>query len=408
MHLFKNKSKEILEHFMVFVGDLLPYGVIFLMTLIIGYGLGLEAAGFFSVTYVYVAIVTGLVCGPNLLSVRRSMPRATSPGAVVLASLVLRITIITIGALVVMGILYASNSKLGMISLAIILFLGRFFETSADGPAISVQYLRGARYYFTVRLTVFLIIFSCVGYGVFNSTNNSIHWVATYYLIGSALGFLVAVGASYKLLIPQNGIVKEIKEQALDFSKFFIATALFLAASRLQPVIISYFYDDYAAGQFAMVQNLFSALAVVSTGIAGVFFWSRNRTLDGQRRVGIPHVWILSSMVGGLGLGVIGGFFLDRFYLQPLDSSQELRIVGWLLCLSTPLMLIQTILSNQLVLLKRDKEMLLLSGFNAVASILMIIILVKFYGLIGAALSIGTAAALSSLIGILILKSIHE
>ncbi len=408
MNLFKNKSKDVFEHGMVFVGDLLPYGVIFLMTLIIGYGLGLEAAGFFSVTYLYVAIVTGLVCGPNLLSIRRSMPRASSPGAVVLAALGLRAAVIIGGAVLVISFLHFSQAKPGMMSLAGILFLGRFFETAVDGPATSVQYLRGARAYFFLRLVVFLVICGITGLGVYAAGGNGIHWIASCYLIGSAIGFLFSIGSSYSLLKPVSDLSREFHAQASEFGRFFLATFLFLAASRLHPVIINYFHGVSAAGQFAMVQNLFSALAVASTGIAGVYFWSRNRKKSGQRQTGIPWFWIAGSLVGGIALGASGGAILDFLYLRPLGSSEELRMVGWLLCLSTPLLLVQAILSNELVLLKRDREMLGLSALNATLGLVLITILVQQYGLIGAALSVVLTPLISSMIGIYIIKRVYE
>lgn len=408
MHQLKGRFKSVLEHALVFAGDLMPYGVVFLMTLMIGYGLGLESAGFFSVTYVYVAIVTGLVCGPNLLSIRRRMPDATSPGAVVFASLGLRIAVISAGALIVMGVLYATQAQAGMLSLAVILFLGRFFETAVDGPATSVQYLRGARAYFVLRLVVFVVICGFTGIGVFAGGGRGLHWIAACYLIGSALGLAFSLASSYGLLKPIVGISAETNAQAAEFGKFFVATVLFLAASRLHPAIISYFYGVAAAGQFAMVQNLFSALAVASTGIAGVFFWSRNRKGAGEYQAGVPWYWLAGAIVGGLALGAAGGVVLDFLYLRRLGSSGELRMAGWLMCLSTPLLLVQAILSNQLVLLKRDREMLELSALNATHGLVLITILVHQFGLIGAALSVGITALLSSVIGVYVIRRIHE
>lgn len=408
MHQLKSKLKSILEHALIFAGDLTSYGVVFLMTLMIGYGLGLESAGFFSVAYVYVAIVTGLVCGPNLLSIRRRMPDATSPGAVVLASLGLRLAVISAGALVVLGVLYVTQAKAGMSSLAAILFLGRFFETAVDGPATSMQYLRGARAYFFLRLIVFVVICGSAGLGVFVGAGRGLHWIAACYLIGSALGLVFSLASSYSLLKPIVGISAETNAQASEFGKFFVATVLFLAASRLHPVIISYFYGVAAAGQFAMVQNLFSALAVASTGIAGVFFWSRNRKGAGEHQAGVPWYWLAGAIVGGLVLGAVGGAVLDFLYLRRLGSSGELRMAGWLMCLSTPLLLVQALLSNQLVLLKRDREMLGLSALNATLGLVFITILVHQFGLIGAALSVGITALLSSVIGVYVIRRIHE
>lgn len=378
------------------------------MTLMVGYGLGLESAGFFSMTYVYVAIVTALVCGPNLLSLRRRIPGAESPGAVVAASLGLRAMVIVIGAILVIGVLHATESPSGMISLVLLLFVGRFFETAADGPATSVQYLRGARDYFFLRLVVFVLICGVTGIGVLTGIGPRLKWIAICYLIGSVLAFLVALASARRLLFPISGFVAEGRAQASDFGKFFLATVFFLAASRLHPIIISYFSGHEVAGLFAMVQNLFSALAVAASGVAGVFFWSRNRKVREQKLTGVPWRWLAGAIPGGLALGVAGGVVMDYLYLKPLGSSAELRSVAWLLCLSTPLLLTQSILSNQLVLLRRDREMLVLSAISAAAGILLIALLVKYFGLVGAALSVGASAFLTSLLGIFILQRIRE
>ena len=153
---------------------------------------------------------------------------------------------------------------------------------------------------------------------------------------------------------------------------------------------------------------LFSALGVAATGIAGVFFWSRNRMQHGHNQTGVPWLWLFCSILGGLGLGVVGGTVLDRFYLQPLGSTYELRMVSWYLCLSTPLLLAQAILSNQLVLLKRDREMLSLSAFNATVGLLLTTIMVHQFGLIGAALSVGLTSLLSCFISVYVIRHIHE
>lgn len=376
------------------------------MTLMVGYSLGLTAAGYFSATYVYVAIVTGLVCGPNLLSIRRRMPNTESAGAVVVASLGLRAAVIASGALLVICVLKGTGSKEGTVSLATMLFLGRFFETAIDGPATSVQYLRGASAYFILRLTVFLTICGSIGFVVALNPNIGIHGVAACYLMGCALGFLLSLTSTNSQLKRIAGVFAEGRAQTLEFGQFFFATALFLASSRMQPLVIRYFDGESAAGQFAMVQNLFSVLAVASTGIAGVFFWSRNRTKAGANQAGAPWRWLAISIAGGLAIGGVYAAMLDVMYLQPLGSSVEVRRVGWLLCLSTPLILAQTILSNQLILLRRDQKMLRLSILNATVGVCLVIIMACLFGPIGAALSVGITALLSSAVGIYFVRRV--
>ncbi|MCV2361780.1 polysaccharide biosynthesis C-terminal domain-containing protein [Paucibacter sp. TC2R-5] len=402
------KFTAVLEHTLVFAGDLLPYGIMFLLTLMVGYGLGLESAAFFSMTYVYVAVVTAVVCGPNLLSLKRRMPVAVSPGAVVAASLSLRAAVICIGAALVIGLLYATKSPLSMISLMLILFVGRLFETAVDGPATSVQYLRGAGEYFFLRLLVFVLICCITGLGSITSSAPTLMRIALSYLVGSAVGFFVTLTISRHLLFPISGVKEETRAQASEFGKFFLATVLFLAASRLHPMIIHFFSGHKAAGQFAMVQNLFSVVAVAAGGVAGLFFWSRNREVTQKSSAGIPWRWLAGAIPGGLALGAASGAAMDVLYLRPLGSTTEVRTVAWLLCASTPFLIIQAILSNQLVLQKRDREMLTLSALSAAAGLLLITLLVYKFGLFGAALSVSASAIFSTLLGIFIMHRAHE
>jgi O-antigen/teichoic acid export membrane protein len=406
--LIRAKLPAVLEYGGVFVGDLLPYGLVFLMPLMVGYTKGLESAGSFSLAYSYVAIISAAVCGPNLLSLRRRMPHAESPGAVAMAAIGLRATVISVGALLLIVVLQSTGTSLDMMTLIAILFAGRLLETAVDGPAISVQYLRGGRAYFTLRLIVFVLMCGIIGLSMLSSHDSGLGWLAVCYLSGSMVGFFVAMASSHRLLLPVSGLVAEYHAQAADFGKFFVATALFLAASRLHPMIISLFCGHVAAGQFALVQNLFSALALIASGVAGVFFWSRNRKGRADSLTGLPWRWLAGALPGGLALGIVGGVLMDFLYLRPLSSSVELLTVAWILCLSTPLLLIQAILSNQLVLLKRDSEMLVLSAVSAIIGILLIALLVHALGLIGAALSVAASALLSSVLGIFVLHRTHE
>lgn len=405
--LIPSRFFTVLEYALVFAGDLLPYGVVFLLTLVVGYRLGLEPAGLLSLTYAYVAIVTALVCSPNLLSLRRRMPGAASPGAVVAAALCLRTAVIVVGALLVMGGLLLARAQPVMVHLMVLLFAGRLLETAVDGPATSVQYLRGARDYFLLRLIVFMLICGITGIGVLTAGEAGLPWIALCYVLGSAAGLMVALAGSRRLLVPVSGLAGECQAQASEFGKFFVATAMFLAASRLHPMIIGYFSGHGAAGQFAMVQNLFSAVALASTGVAGVFFWSRNRK-GAMQLTGVPSRWLTGALPGGLALGVAGGAVMDFLFLRPLGSSFELRTAAWLLCLSTPLLLAQSMLSNLLVLQRRDRDMLAFSALNAVIGLLLIVVLVYYFGLVGAALSVGVSALLSTLVGIFIMRRIHE
>jgi len=58
--------------------------------------------------------------------------------------------------------------------------------------------------------------------------------------------------------------------------------------------------------------------------------------------------------------------------------------------------------------LKRDREMLSLAAVGAAFGLLLITALVHQYQLIGAALSVGASALLSSLLAICIVRRIHE
>ena len=401
------KKGILVDYAWVFIGDILPYSVIFLLTLMVSYRFGLEPAGFLSLAFAYVAVVTTMVCGPNLLSLRRRIVNVPSAGAVVTASLGLRATVIAAGALLVVGGLLSTNTDDNILSLIPLLFLGRFLETSVDGPATSIQYLRSPRDYLMVRLAVSSLVCGITGVGVLTAGNGDLIHVALYYVLGSATGFLVALAVSWRLMRPVAGLVAECRDQIAEFGKFFVASALFVVASRIHPVIISLFAGQEAAGQFALVQNLFSSLALAASGIAGVFFWSRNRKGARQDASAIPWRWLVGGLFGGLMLGLAGGTVLDLLFLRPLGSTVELRTTAWLLCLATPLFLTQAILSNLLVLLNRDRAMLALSAVNAMGGLLLITALVYAFGLIGAALSVVLSALISTLLGICVVRAVR-
>lgn len=408
MAISQGKNKFFIEYALVFIGDLLPYSVIFLLTLMVSYRFGLEPAGSLSLAFAYVAVVTTMVCGPNLLSLRRRIVDAPSAGAVVIASLGLRVIAILAGALLVMVVLFSTGTHANLLSLIVLLFIGRFLETAVDGPATSVQYLRGPLEYFLLRLGVSTLVCGITGVAVFTEGGPDLTRIAFYYVAGSVTGFLVALAVSWRLLRPVAGLLPECRGQAVEFSKFFVASALFVVASRIHPMIINVFAGQEAAGKFALVQNLFSSLALAASGVAGVFFWSRNRKGAPEKSSAVPWRWLIGGLFGGIGLGIIGGIFLDLLFLRPLDATLTLRGTGWILCLSTPFFLTQSIMSNLLVLLNRDREMLALSAFNAIGGLLLITLLVNAFGLVGAAMSVCLSALISTLLGIHIMRSAHE
>lgn len=404
------KLSSVLEHVFVFVGDILPYGVIFLMTIFIGFKHGLETSGLFSLVYVYVALVTGVVCGPSLLSIRRRMPTAKSPGAVVLAALTLRSGIIFIGATFVVIVFVTTETRSEVIGLMLLLFIGRLFETSVDCPAISVQYLRGAWDYCVLRIAVFSLISAVISLALFTfDTKYPLISIATGYVLGSFLAFFFTTWVAHKLLLPATNIPLEFRGQLREFKSFFLATALFLAASRLHPIIIGFFYGSILAGQFAVIQNLFAALALAATGVSSVFFWSQNRkAATGQLTFEVPWPWMIGALFGGLMLGGTGAFVIDFLYLRPLQSSIELLTAHWILCLSIPFLLSQSIISNLLVLQKRDHHMLMLSILNALIGLCIIVVFVHNFGIVGASLSIGTTALIATIIGIIMVRRSYE
>ncbi|MCG7495013.1 lipopolysaccharide biosynthesis protein [Thalassobius sp. Cn5-15] len=405
------KLSAVVDYGLVFVGDLLPYGVLFLLTVLTGFRFGIQAAGFWSLCYAYVAIITTLICGPNLLSLRRRMPSNPSPGAVIIAGWILRLVAIGSGVALLLIASRIMNTGTDLIPLMSLLFVARFVETSIDGPATGIQYLYNARSYFLLRLTVFLVIIAVVLLGVFGTDSNSgqtaLIDVATAYLVGACLGFLVTLFATRTLFIPAIVPIKvwaELRGQSRELAKFVLATVLFLMASRLHPVIISALRGQEMAGQFAMVQNLFAVLALASTGVAGVFFWSRNRQARDHLLDGVPWLWLTGAIVGGTFVGMIGAIAINYMYLTPLEGSDLLKRTAWIICLATPLILSQAILSNVLVLQKRDTEMLLLAAGNSLLSVLIIWLAVYRFGLLGAAASVSISAGFSSAMGIWIVR----
>lgn len=388
---------------------MLPYGVVLLLTIAVGYSLGLKDAGILSLAYAYVALVTALVCGPNLLSLRRRMPLADSRSAVVFAGLVLRTIVISVGAAMVLFCVSVTDvdGRPEFVRLIAYFFLGRLLETAIDAPVTSLQYARGGRAYFLLRVVVFFVISGITGLGVLTADDHGVDWIILWYVFGSAVGLLVALKGSFSSLGPIKGFSLEIRGQAAEFGRFFLATAIFLLASRVHPLVIEHLSGAEMAGKFALVQTLFSVLGLAATGIAGVFFWSWNRQ-DGVRSgLGVPWCSIVSGAILGLLLGVVGALIIDFLFLRPLRSPLELRQAAWILSMATPLLLVQAMLSNLLVLRLRDSEMLRLSALNAIGGIVLIVIFVEIFGVVGAALSVMGAASLSVMLGIFFVRGIN-
>lgn len=404
MAILRSRSiHAVLEHGLVFVGDLLPYGTVFLLTLAVGYVHGLETTATFSLSYAYAAIVTALVCSPSLLSIRRQMPISLHPGAVALSALVLRAVAITIGALCLVALLYAGGGE-NALGLTLLLLVSRFFETATDAPATIFQYKRKAIHYLALRSVVFASSCASALAGVFLADRGDVVTIALAYFSGSVLGFVIALLAARSSVRSVAGFGQELSIQIKDFGRFFVATALYMVATRLHPIVISLVSGPQAAGQFAMVQNLFASIALAATGIAGVFFWSKNRMGAANVSAGIPWVWLMGAALGGLALGGAGALAMDYLFLLPLGSAIDLRIAAWLLCLSTPMLLTQSILSNFLVLAKRDREMLLLSIINGLAGLVLMAGFTFSFGLVGAALSVGVSAFVATVLGALVAR----
>lgn len=385
---------------------MLPYGVVLSLTIVVGYTFGLKDAGVFSLAYTYVALVTALVSGPNLLSLRRRMPLADSSAAVVFAGLLLRTTVISAGAAMVLVCVSVTEAdgRPEFIRLIAYLFFGRLFETAIDAPATSLQYSRGARAYFLLRVIVFLVIFGFTGLGLLTMGDRGVDWMILWYAFGCVAGLLTAFKGSSSSLGSIKGFRSEIREQTTEFGRFFLATALFLVASRVHPLVIEHLSGAEMAGKFALVQTLFSVLGLAATGVAGVFFWSWNRQGGLRYGRGVPWRSMISGAIGGIVLGVVGALIIDFWFLGPLGSPPELRQAAWILCMATPLLLVQAMLSNLLVLHRRDSEMLRLSALNAIASIVLIIMLVEIFGVVGAALSIVGAVSMSVMLGVFFVR----
>lgn len=402
----RSRFVGIVEHSLVFAGDMLPYGVVLLLTIVVGYSLGLKDAADLSLAYAYVALVTALVCGPNLLSLRRRMPLADSRVAVVFAGLLLRTVVIAAGAAMIL--VYMPLTEAGdrpeFIRLIAYLFWGRLFETAIDAPAISTQYAQGPRAYFFLRAVVFLVIFGVTGVGLLTVGDRGVDWIILWYALGCVVGLLVAFKLFYCSLDSMKGFLLEIREQTTEFGRFFLATALFLIASRVHPLVIEQLSGVEVAGKFALVQTLFSVLGLAATGVAGVFFWSWNRQGGLRYRFSVPWRSMVNGAIGGLMMGIVGALAMDFLFLRPLGSSLELRQAAWILCMATPLLLVQAMLSNLLVLHRRDSEMLRLSALNAIASMILIVFFVDIFGVIGAALSIVGAVSMSVMLGVVFVR----
>jgi O-antigen/teichoic acid export membrane protein len=318
------------------------------------------------------------------------------------------VTLISGGALAALTAAALVGIESSMILITGLLFVGRLLEVCIDAPATCVQYLKPAQKYFLLRLGLFVLLVTITGFGVASidptQQRAAVPQVAFWYLTGTGLALVAGLAYSMSLLGPSNRIraelVDELRGQTAEFRRFFLASAFFVAASRIHPVVIMGVAGAVAAERFATIFNLFAALSLTATGIAGVFFWSRNRLARDHRRDGLPTTWLVGAIPGGLLLGVIGGWAIQELFLRPVNAPEEMHVGAWILCMATPVLITQSIISNTLVLQKRDDEMLLVSVINAALSIVVIVACVHAAGLIGASFAVGLSATLATLIGI--------
>ena len=83
-----------------------------------------------------------------------------------------------------------------------------------------------------------------------------------------------------------------------------------------------------------------------------------------------------------------------------LHMSKDLWSVSWIICMATPLLALQALISNYFMIIKRDKIMLLLALFTSMVSVIIMFGLIPSFGLFGAAIAIVLASSMSILTGV--------
>ncbi len=386
----------------IFAGDLIPYLSIFLMTLIVSYFYSTEYAKNFNLVYSYSAMILAIFAAPSLVSLKRRLAHTETHGVVLLAGSIIRITGLLFGGSICLVYFLFTPHLFPLLYIWSLVFIARVLETSVDIPAIVVQYCWSPFKYFLFRLLALVILSSILVIFSYFSVNEFYQLLICYIFGALVIASLATLSIKKYWRNIDYSIHAEILSQLKEIAAMFVAVCMYVASTRLYIIIIGEYWGVTQAAEFATVQNVTAVAGLLASAFAGSFFWSRNKLNNTHSVMHLKSLrdWIGLAIVFGLLVGLIVALATEKMVLLPLNMSKDLVNTSWIICMATPLLALQALISNYFLIIKKDNIMFLLAFLSSVISIMIMFILIPYLGLLGAAISMCLASSISVLLGL--------
>lgn len=385
----------------IFAGDLIPYLSVFLITLMVAHLYDTEHATRFNLAYSYSAMILALFAAPGMVSLKRRLAHTEAHGVVLAAGFIIRMAGLLLGGAACFVYFVSTPHLAPLLSIWGLVFVARVLETSVDIPAIVVQYRWSPFEYFVFRLvTLIVLAFILIGFSYL--LERGVYQLLMSYVMAALVVAFLAIMSIRSYWHKIGDVRIELRSQLLEIRAMFMAVCVYVASTRLYMVIIGEYWGAGQAAEFATVQNVTAVAGLLASAFAGLFFWSRNRLSHVSPLAHMKSLcqWSAIAIIIGILVGVIVALATEWGVLRPLHMSKDLWSVSWIICMATPLLALQALISNYFMIIKRDKIMLLLALFTSMVSVIIMFGLIPSFGLFGAAIAIVLASSMSILTGV--------
>lgn len=393
-----------LKQAFIFAADLTPYLSVFVVTLLIGKHYQAREAVGFNLAYSYAATVLAIFAAPGMLSIKRKAATTRALGTILTAGFLIRTVGVGLGGAAVTAYFASTPVLRPLLPVWLLVFAARFFETATDLTLIISQYNLPAWKHLAIRVSAMLLLF-----GALLAAQLLVHrflYVLVGYVLAAATLFVLSLAAVRSFLKPSGNLRAEIRAQLLEIRALFVAVVLFVLSTRFHVVVIGEYIGRDQAAEFATVQNFANVAGLLASAFSGLFFWSRNRLGDIPPELQLASLkrWCLAAIPFGLAVGVVLALAAERIAFRRLNIGVEARALNWVICLSTPLLAAQSLLSNFLLLVKRDKQMLFQATTVSLLGVALLVALISRYAMVGAGISLVLTPLLSVLVGAVLIR----
>jgi O-antigen/teichoic acid export membrane protein len=399
-----NRRRAVFGWACIYAGDLIPYFSVFLITLVVGRSYGTAYAADFNLVYSYVAMVLALFAAPGMISLKRKLAHAESSGDIMMAGFIIRLSGVLLGATTCWVYFLLSPQLAPLLWIFGLVLLARVLETSVDIPAIVTQYRWSPFGYLSFRVTMLCVLLLVLA--AFHYALPGFYRLLSGYVVAAVLAFSLAAILIRRYWRLDGRVCQEAMDQLQEIRPMFLAVCVYVASTRLYVVVIGEYLGRRQAADFATVQNITAVAGLLASAFAGLFFWSSNRlpNVDIESHTKSLWAWGLIAIVVGALLGGAVALASEWIVLRPLKFGPEMLQINWMICMATPLLAMQALVSNFLMLIKRDKLMFALALFSSLMGVLMLFLLVPLYGMKGAATVMMISPLLSVLAGVLVVN----